>query len=59
MPDLKILKDPAEYAEQLKRSYFTPHVIRIVTDLARLKPALPEDYIEEVAYELKKIGVGW
>lgn len=53
----RILKEPAEYAKQLKAVYFTPNAFRIVIDLARLKPALPEEYIEAVIDELRALRV--
>lgn len=53
----KILQTPARYAQEIYDSYLTPSAsyVLIIIELARLKPALPEDYIEDVARELRKL----
>lgn len=54
---MKILKDPAEYARQIYDSYLTPSAsfVTIIIELARLRPQLHEEYIEEIARELQKL----
>ena len=53
----KILKDPVDYAADIRSSYLTPTLYTYITvELARLRPALPVEYIEDVIRELKKLN---
>lgn len=53
----KILKSPAEYAQEIYNSWLNPagDFVSIIIELARLSPRLPEDYIRDTAGQLKRI----
>lgn len=54
---MNILKDPAEYAAQIKDCYLHPTIVKIVAELARNQRQLPIGYVEQVGVELHKLGV--